>query len=111
MGIFTWCHGVVQDVFGEVTDPSIEDSHLYMPSFPLQRLLAMYPSLDKKGGKKQVNTCGKSAGSHNIFTPGLCLCFCGHAVCLGFKLLVRSEGPSTIFELVATRFRKGKINT
>jgi len=93
-----------QDVFGDVTDPAIEDSHVYMPSFPLQRLLARYPTLENKRAK-EGNTCGKSSGSHNIFTPGVCLCFCGHSVCLGFKLLVRSEGPSTIFELVATRFK------
>ena len=81
----------------------IEDSHVYMPAFSLKRLLATYP-MDTKA----VNTCNKISNRHKALTPGVCTLFCAHGVCLGFKLLAKSEGPSTIFDMVATRFEKGK---
>ena len=101
---FTNC---LQEKVGPVADEAMEDTHVYMPSFPLLRLLATYPSLERRS-KQRGNTCNKASNSHNAFTPGLCLCFCDHGVCLGFKILVRCEGPSTIFEIIATRFVKGE---
>jgi len=100
--------GTCEEKVGPVADAAMEDTHVYMPSFPLLRLLATYPSLERRS-KQRGNTCNKASNSHNAFTPGLCLCFCGHGVCLGFKILVRCEGPSTIFEIIATRFVKAPL--
>jgi hypothetical protein len=70
-----------------------------MPAFPLKHYFAEFPK-DSKGDV----VCNKDSNTHQHLTPGVGTVFCAHGVCLGFKMLAAAEGPSTIGELLATRF-------
>ena len=96
----------MQDSFGVVEDPKVEDSHVCMPAFPLARTLPDF-KIGKTSQQQDMRLCAKSSNSHSMLTPGLVTIFCAHGVCLGFKLMAASEGPVMIYNLLATRFKTG----
>ncbi len=81
----------------------VEADHVYMPMLPLRRLLPAY----RMKAEKQRD-CNKYAFGHKGLTPGIFLMYCAQGVCLGFKLLPRSEGPSAVHDVLFTRLSEGK---
>jgi hypothetical protein len=76
-----------------------------MPNHPLVRGRPRYEAdktVPAKGGE-----CNKQHGSHMQLTPGIFLIFCGHGICVGFKLMPTCEGPSTFVDMIFTRWPEG----
>ena len=90
-----------------VSVPHAEDAHVYMPSFPLLRGLPAFAADVERVNEEE--RCSKFHRRHNMLTPGVFTVFCGHGVCLGFKLMVNKEGPATAFDLLYTRFETGGL--
>lgn len=88
-----------------VSAPDAETAHVYMPSFPLFRGLPAFAADSDRVSEEE--RCSKFHRRHNRLTPGIFTIFCGHGVCLGFKLMVNKEGPATAFDLLYTRFKTG----
>lgn len=87
-----------------VPDPSIEDTHVFMPAFPLCRALPRYEGREKPE-RGADDACRKYENGHTRLTPGVLLMFCAHGICLGFKLMARCEGPGMVADLLYTRLK------
>ena len=87
-----------------MANAAAEVDHVFAPGFPLLRGLPKFAA-DK--AKDKEAGCNKYARTHPTLTPGLFTFFCAHGICIGFKLLMRKEGPSVAFEFIFTRFKKG----
>lgn len=74
------------------------------PNHPRIRLLPKYT--DKVATDKEDGDCTKNKESVALFTPGVFSLLCPHGVCLGFQKMHRYEGPSTLFEILLTRFER-----
>jgi hypothetical protein len=89
-----------------VQQANVEDTHVFMPGFPLLRYLPKWAvsssSIDKEG-----TSCSKYFNSHSGLTPGVFTFFCPHDVCIGFKLMHKHEGPSTVHDTLFTRLDNG----
>jgi hypothetical protein len=90
----------------EVVRSDIEDSHVYMPMFPLLRYLPKW-AVSKSPADKESTACSKYWNTHTGLTPGVFTFFCPHDVCLGFKLMHKHEGPSTVHDTLFTRLETG----
>ena len=97
---------LLQDRVADVLNPAMEDSHVFMPSLPLLRLL---PGRYRVRGRlaQLQGPCNKISNRHPKLTPGINTVFCPHGICVGFKLLASPEGPGTIHSLLATRLENG----
>jgi len=90
-----------------VTDPRMEDQHIFMPAFPLQRLLPVFKASRRVAGEANGDSCTKLFNTHQGLTPGLFLFFCCHGVCIGYNLMARHEGPSIVHDVLSTRLDSG----
>ena len=52
--------------------------------------------------------CSKYSDSHPGLTPGMFALFCPHGFCVAFKIMSRSEGPKTAFDMLYHRCRLGE---
>ena len=91
---------IMQSPDSPVSVPDAEAAHVYMPSFPLLRGLPAFADDSERGNEEERSS--KFHRRHNRLTPGIFTIFCGHGVCLGFKLMVNKEGPATAFDLPYT---------
>eukprot|EP00798_Chlamydomonas_sp_ICE-L_P025275 gene25275-10928_t len=57
----------------------------------------------KAGQGRDEDRCTKFSLSHPALSPGLFALFCPHGFCLMFKIMTRSEGPKTAFDLLYHR--------
>ena len=89
----------------ELLNSAAEEDHVFMPSHPLCRGLPPFAADLERGNDEE--RCNKYHRKHNRLTPGVFTLFCGHGVCLGFKLMANKEGPAMAFDLLYTRFRQG----
>lgn len=76
-----------------------------MPRHPLRRLIPQRVTAAQEDGTDRL--CTKYAERHKGLTPGVFLVFCPHGICLGYKLMAKFEGPSTAFDLLYSRLKKG----
>lgn len=83
----------------------VDATHAYMPMFQVKRLLPNYKLQAEQERAKR--DCNKFTSACKKLTAGLFLIYCAHGVCVGFKLMPRNEGPSTLHELLYTRLDKG----
>ena len=79
---------------------------MYLPMFPLVRYLPKW-AVTKGAADKESTACSKYFNTHTGLTPGVFTFFCPHDVCLGFKLMHKHEGPSTVHDTLFTRLQCG----
>jgi hypothetical protein len=91
-----------------VQQPDVEDSHVYMPGFPLVRYLPRW-ALSKSNIDKESTSCSKYHSTHSGLTPGVFTFFCPHDICVGVKLMHKHEGPSTVHDTLFTRLDNGAL--
>ena len=97
---------MVQCASPPVQQADVEDSHVFMPSFPLIRYLPKW-AVSNSSIDKESTSCSKYFNSHSGLTPGVFTFFCPHDVCIDFKLMHKHEGPSTLHDTLFTRLDKG----
>lgn len=100
------------DVFAmQIPDYALEsgyaDQHCFMPSYPICRALPSFKA--DKGKANDGKACNKYSSRHAGLTPGILTLFCAHKTCLGFTLLANPEGPSSVFNILYTRFQNGRL--
>lgn len=74
-----------------------EDTHVFMPGYPLVRLLPPYKGRDTE---RDTDACRKYENASTRFSAGVMLVFCAHGVCVGLKMMEKCEGPSMLAEHV-----------
>jgi hypothetical protein len=83
----------------------------FAPHHPLIRRPGAYVA-DEGGNQSEPARdevpCTKHRQSHMGLTPGLIAMFCPHGLCQAFKMMTRSEGPRTVFDLIYHRFPQGE---
>lgn len=83
-------------------DSQAESLHVYVPNHDLVRGLP--PHVADKAKPDKGGECNKQHGTHVQLSPGIFLIFCGHGICIGFKLMPTCEGPSTLVDMIFTRW-------
>lgn len=71
----------------------------HYPRTPRIRAVRVYP-----GAVMSYESCTKHSEQHHTFSPGIFTAHCPHRTCIGFHLMEKFEGPSSVFEVLFTRF-------
>ncbi len=92
----------------EDTDPEVD--LVCLPNFQFGRRIPKWQpdSPQNRDGSHNADpeACNKYSNRKTGYTPGLFCLFCPHGYCLGFSLMTKKEGLSTLFNLLYTRFKE-----